>query len=318
LMALVLVALLVAGRRVAGRPGWTERFVCYACLGAVGVVFTRFDLLPALAVLLAVERGRAGRWSAAWTWAVLGGVVKMFPALLLPGFAIAEWRASGRFPWRRVGVTAAVVSAAGVVQSWYAPGSFLRPLTYELHRGFEFSSVPGTLSLLLSPAHLRFSFAYGNHQVAGAGGAAVGVLVALAAVGSLVAVWALTAGGRMPVEATALAVLSVAVLTDKALAPQYLLWLMPLWAYWRLRPSWLVAAALTTVVFPVVFPVLFLAVHGTSLYADTVVAAVRNAVLVGGSVAWLVEGLSTDWAGRRRTDRPGGNRMEVVACSVSV
>ena len=69
-------------------------------------------------------------------------------------------------------------------------------------------------------------------------------------VAGIVAIWRFAALGRLSVEATSLAVLSVSVLGDKAFSPQYLIWLAPLWAYWPLRRGWLAAAALTTLVFP--------------------------------------------------------------------
>jgi len=89
--------------------------------------------------------------------------------------------------------------------------------------------------------------------------------------------------------------------------------LAPLWAYWRLRPSWLVASGLTTLVFPVLF-----IRAGGSLYTDTLVAAVRNAVLVAGTVAWFVEGIRGGWAGRVRSLPAASDQMEVVPCPTLV
>ena len=336
LMAAAFLLILGVGRRVrtADRSGaedgsWNERFVCYVAFGVVGVLLTRFDLLPALTVLLAVERARAGRYRSAWIWALVGALLKVFPILLLPGFLLAERRATKRVPWARMACSGGALGAVAAVQSWAAPGSLPRPLSYELHRGFEFSSVPGTLTLLLSPTHLRFVFAFGNHQVYGTGHSAIGVLMLLVAGAALLGTWVLAARGSMPVEAVALAVVSIAVLTDKALAPQYLLWLAPLWAYWRMRPSWLLASALTTLVFPVLF---LAAWHTRSLYPDAVVSAVRNAVLLGGTVAWAAEGLRTRWAERATCPAVASNdvgsgpvpsgitvpdAMEVVPCPVS-
>lgn len=315
LMALALIALLQVGRRTADGAVWTERFLCYLVLGTLSVVLTRFDVLPALAVLLAVKRARAGRWSPAWAWAVVGTLLKLFPVLLLPGFALAEWRATRRFPWRRLAATAGVLGAWGALQQLLVPGTLLHPLAYETHRGFEFSSVPGSLSLLLAPMHLGYGFAFGNHEVWGPAHATVAGLMTLLAVGGVAAVWALAARGRLPVEATSLAVLSVAVMTDRALAPQYLLWLAPLWAYWRLRPSWLAAAGLTTLV----FPVLFMAAGDTgSLYPDTVVAALRNALLIGGTAAWMIDGLRTQWGQRATAPTVPNEEMEVLRCPAPV
>lgn len=290
LMAVALAALYGTGRRLLGTV-WADRLVCYLAAGTVAVLFSRFDLVPALATFLAVQRARSGRWRSAWGWAVVGGLVKIFPLVLLPGFLLAERRDSGRTPWRRAAAAAGVLAAVVSVQQLLAPGTVVRPLSYELRRGFEFSSLPGTLSLLTAPAHLRFAYAFRNHQVTGAHPGAVSLLLLLGVLAALGAVWSMTARGRLPVDAASLAALSAVVLAGKSLAPQYFVWLAPLWALWPLRRSWLAAAALTTLV----YPVLFVAAGGGSLYLDTVVAGVRNAVLAAGTVAWLAEGLRARW-----------------------
>lgn len=315
LMAAAFLVLLRIGRRSPGLPeGWSQRFVTYIALGVVGVLVTRFDVLPAIAVLLAVERARAGRWRAAWAWALLGALLKVFPILLLPGFLLAERRSTGRVPWARAAASAAGLGLVAALQSWWAPGTLLRPLGYELHRGFELSSVPGTLTLLLSPSHVHYASAYGTHQIYGAGHNAIALLMAVATVAGLVWAWFHAGRGTMPVEAVALAVLSVAVLADKALAPQYLLWLAPLWAYWAPRRAWLLGAGLTTLVFPVVFLV---AGYTGSFYADTIVAGVRNAVLLAGTAAWAVEGLRTRWAERATCPAVLPDAPEVVPCPIA-
>lgn len=315
LMAAAFAGIVTVGRRQSDGADWVQRLVCYVALGTVGVMLARFDLLLGLAVLLAVERARQGRWTAAWAWVVVGALLKIFPLILLPGFLLIERRRTGRTPWARMGATTASVGALAGLQSLWAPGTLLHPLSYELHRGFEFSSVPGTITLLLSGAGTHYHFAFGNTQIYGPAPTVIGLTMAGCAVAALGALWWLTARGRMPVEAVSLAVLSVVVLTNKSLAPQYLLWLAPLWALWRLRPSWLLASALTTLVFPVVF----LAARSVGwLYADTVLAALRNAILLGGTTAWLVAGLRTRWAERATCPAVVRDAMEVVPCPETV
>ena len=60
------------------------------------------------------------------------------------------------------------------------------------------------------------------------------------------AVWVLGYRGLLSVVAVSLAVLSIAVFSEKSFAPQYLMWLAPFWAYWPIRRGWVVAALLTT------------------------------------------------------------------------
>ena len=91
--------------------------------------------------------------------------------------------------------------------------------------------------------------------------------------------------------------LSVAVLSDRAFAAQYVVWLVPLWACWETRRGWLVAAGLTTLVFPFLY--IEAATLGPGYYAATATAAVRNAVLVVTTVLWLREQLALTRAGVR-------------------
>ena len=52
--------------------------------------------------MLAVEGARRGSWGRGWAWAVLGGLLKLFPLLLLPGFFLVERAETGRWPLRRL------------------------------------------------------------------------------------------------------------------------------------------------------------------------------------------------------------------------
>lgn len=267
-------------------PAWSWRACVYLLVGALGVVFARYDVFPVLAAVLALEGARRQRWGRAWAWAVVGGLLKLFPFLLLPGFLIIERRLTGRWAWRRAAVCVVPMALVAAVQSVLAPGSLVSPLRYELRRGLELSSLQGSLSFLVDPLHVHWSYVFSTQEVVGHGQAVIGVVVAVLAVASLTGIWITTAKGYLTVEATSLAVVSVAVLVDKAFAAQYIIWLIPLWAYWPLRRSWLAAAALTTVVYP--FMYYEASYVGPGYYGATSVAVVRNAVLVAGTLAWFV------------------------------
>jgi hypothetical protein len=158
-------------------------------------------------------------------------------------------------------------------------------------RGFEFSSVPGSLTALLSPFHLHWVFGFGAWQIVGPGFSAVAASFTALELVLLIAVWRSVAQGHLTIEAASLAVLSVAVITDRALAPQYLIWLAPLWALWPVRRSWLVASALSFFIFPTAF---YLAGDaGASLMLPTVLAVARNAILIGGTMGWIRAELHT-------------------------
>jgi hypothetical protein len=191
-----------------------------------------------------------------------------------------------------------------------APGSAWSPLRFQLRRGFELSSLQGSLTLLTDPLHLRWLGAFGSDEVVGQGRLLISVLVTTAAVLALAALWWLAGHGRLSVEAVSLAALTVGVLADKAFAPQYLIWLVPLWAYWPLRRGWVAAAVLTTLVYPVLY-----AKDGPfgqhNLYVATVAGALRNTALLVASAIWLVGQLRTTNGHRAPALQPEA-RAEVV------
>lgn len=272
-------------------PGWSSRTALYMVLGALAVVFARYDVFPVLAAVLALEGARRDRWGRAWVWAVVGGLLKLFPFLLLPGFLIAERSRTGKWAVRRVVVSGVSVGAVAVGQSLLAPGSLLSPLRYEFDRGFELSSLQGSLSFLVHPFGLHWILAFGSVEIIGPGHAVLGLTVSVAALVALIVIWVLATRGRLQLEAVSLAVLSVAVLADKAFAAQYILWLIPLWAYWPLRKGWVATATLTTLVFPFLY--IEANVVGPGHYLATIGAVVRNVVLLGSTVCWLRDRLGT-------------------------
>lgn len=288
-MATALLALVAAGERLLRRPGWSQRLLLYLALGAAPLMLARYDLLPALCVVIGVGLAMRGRYGGAWTAVAAGAALKLFPALLLPGLFIEEWRRTGVAPWRRVALLACIVAGAAAIQSAVAPGTLLSPVRYEMKRGFEFSSVPGTLTLLVDPLHLTWHPGFGAWQVHGSGQAPIALMMTAAELLLIVSVWVWLYRRRLSFEAASLAVLSVAMLTDRALAPQYLIWVAPLWALWPLRKSWLAASLLSLATYPVAF-VLGSTGPGSDtrdLFLATVVGAARNVFLLAGTAAWL-------------------------------
>jgi hypothetical protein len=291
LMALALAGLVYLGPRPADVPGWTRRLALYLALGTLWVLFSRYDLAATLATLAAVESARRRRWGWAWTAGLVGTALQLFPALLLPTFFVAEWRQTGRLPWRRALAGTLVLVAFAVTQQVLAPGTLLDPFRFEVQRGFEIWSAPGTLTGLLSPTHLRAVHAFGTNQVVGADARAIGTALEVVAILSLLGIWAATLAGRLGVVAASLAVLSVAVATDRAFAPQYLIWLAPLWAYWPVRRGWVGAALLTTLVYPVTWGMT--KYFHWSVAVPLAVGGVRNVVFVVATGTWLWNELRT-------------------------
>lgn len=306
LMAVTYVLLAVLGSRWYG-GSWLTRASWYLGAAALPELFARYDLVPSLLVLVAVHDAQHQRWGRAWVAAIAGAALKIFPILLLPGFLLAEWRERGRVPWRRAAAAVAVVGGGLALQSLLAPGSTLSPLRYEWRRGFEFSSVPGSLSALLDPLHLSWRYGFGAIEVHGAASGVIAHGAAVLELVLLLAVWGLAARRRLDVADVAVAVMSVAVLCDRAFAPQYLIWLAPLWALFPLRRSLLLAALLTGITYPLAVEVGL--VHFHSLVPATVSALLRNAVMVLATALWL----------RGRLRAPAGADVALAApCSTRV
>jgi hypothetical protein len=266
---------------------WTRRTVLYLTLSVFALLLSRFDLLVALAILLSVRSGRRSSWRSAWAWALLGGFLKVIPFLLLPGLLIAERRETGFWPVRRLLAAGVTGLVAGLIQTLVAPGTLLNPLRYEIHRGFEYASLPGTISLLTSPEHLQWVFQFENIEVVSGFHSGIAAGTTVIAVLGIIGLWVLAYRRSLPIATVSLAVLTMAVLTSKSFAPQYLMWLAPLWALSGVRPAWVVCAALTTLVYPML---LLIALHASwrqPLYLITIVAAFRNMALAMGTGSWL-------------------------------
>ena len=95
------------------------------------------------------------------------------------------------------------------------------------------------------------------------------------------------------------------MLASKVLSVQYLMWLMPMWALYRLRVTWLLAAAANLVVFPyVASPKDFGYLPGhTFAVGLTLTFFARDVLIAAGTVAWLRATRRCPETDRRR--RPG-------------
>ena len=103
-------------------------------------------------------------------------------------------------------------------------------------------------------------------------------------------------------QAACLATLSFVVLGSKVGSVQYLMWLMPFWALYRLRVSWLVAAATNVAIFPYAVSAGKFGYVPTHTFAIslTMIFFVRDVLMAAGTVAWLRAELHEPGSPRRR------------------
>jgi hypothetical protein len=261
------VLLLAAGLRRLGRSIDDRRItlavvaVLPAFLG--GVILTRFDLVPAALVAGALVLLIAGRLRAAAVVVGFGVAVKLYPAVLVPLFAVVAWRKSGR---RELGVVVALALAPAVVA--YLPFLLLGPdgvvdsLGRQLGRPLQIESVGAGLLLALHQAaglDLEWASGSGSQNLRGTGADALAVLQGLAQAAAVALVWISFARGPASVERLvrhAAAAVVAFVALSKVLSPQFMVWLVllvPLVGGIRSRAAlWLtaLACALTALWFP--------------------------------------------------------------------
>jgi hypothetical protein len=174
-------------------------------------------------------------------------------------------------------------------------GAALNALHYYLHRPSEIGSLPSGLSLLLDWHGSSWVSSFHSANVVSPITGELSVGVEVVAVGACVWTWWQQARGRLTLEAACLATLTFAVLGSKVLSVQYLIWLMPLWALYRLRVTWLVASVANLVIFPYVASAQGLGYVPTHPFAVslTLTFFARDVLVAAGTYWWLRSMLGT-------------------------
>jgi hypothetical protein len=126
----------------------------------------------------------------------------------------------------------------------------LNVLRYYLHRPAEDGSLSSGLSVLLDWHGANWVGTFHSLNVVSGITGSLSLGFELAGVGACLWVWRAQIRGRLPLEAACLATLTFVMLGSKVLSVQYLMWLMPMWALYRLRVTWLLAAAANLAIFP--------------------------------------------------------------------
>ena len=293
-MAVVLVALVTAYEG-SGVPGWDTRtagrLIVYLALGEVMVLVGRYDLFAASAALFALRAARRDRWSAAWTWSAVGFVLKLFPAVFWPVFLIAEWRGGGRLPLRRLWWVAGSLVVVAGLPALVDRQAVLTVVRYYLHRPPEFGGLAAGLTVVLDRGSARWVGTFHSTNVVSSLASPLATGIEVAAVAACAWVLWRQARGRIPLEAACLATLSFVVLGSKVLSVQYLMWLMPLWALYRLRVSWMLACLANLAIFPYAVSAERWGYVPTHSFATslTLIFLARDLLVLAGTVAWLRE-----------------------------
>jgi len=253
------------------------------------VLAGRYDIFAVACAFWALRAARQGRWSAAWTWSSIGFVVKLFPAVFWPALLIAEWRQTRRVPWRRAGWMASSLVLIAGVPALLSRSATLNVLHYYTRRPSEIGSLSSGLSLLLDWHGTTWVQSFHSSNVVSAVTGPLAVVLEALAVAGCCWVWRAQLRGRLPIEAACLATLTLVVLGSKVLSVQYVMWLMPLWALYRLRITWLLASLANLVIFPSAAAARGFSVLPSHSYAVALTLSffARDVLIAGGTAMWI-------------------------------
>ena len=199
-------------------------------------------------------------WRGADGWAGfalgVGAATKLYPAFIVPAFALAAWRRDGRLPWRIAGSFALGWAALNVplmlanFDGWKYPWDFQssRAPNYETSWFMGFRHI--------SPDYRGLTTWYPTFANVASG--------ALFVLGGGILLWLEYRRERVRPYALAFGLVVMFLLTAKVFSPQYALWLLPFFALLRL-PIWsYIAFVITDAAVWIAISAYFLAIqHGS-------------------------------------------------------
>jgi len=263
------------------------------CLAAAPLVVWRFDILPAFFSALALVAFAASRLGWAGVALGFGTMAKLYPAFLAPVFfaaAVIERRLRDAVT---LGIALCVVVALILLIPVLEAGSnAFSYVLYQQDRGVEIEAVTGGLALLAHVANqvpATINFGFGAYQVDSPvlSTLALPNLIFEVALVALLVVACLLSFTRDQRETGSIqpgtvvrylfATVLLAMLANKVLSPQYIVWAFPFAALlpWRQSLLVLVTAVVTTYLYPLSFQDL-LQMHPN----EVVLLNIRNALLV--------------------------------------
>jgi len=293
---------------------WPVLSVYTLCLVAIGPIVTgRFDLLPAILVLVALYAFISGKNKIAWGCLALGASAKLYPLIIAPLFFLYLLRQK---QYRRL--VQGIVIFGGVILVLNLPwviinaDGFWQFLSYHLERGLHSESSYGSVILMgqvMGLTQVEAGLTYGSWNIISSTADTMASYSFYITVALIVFLYSLylkillkkpqppriDAKGALDSEAAQLilrcSILAVLImlLTSKVFSPQFLIWLCPLiplvTARWRYIPLllFLVACVITQYIYPHNY-------IAFELFTPhlVVMLAIRNLLLVAMAVIYLL------------------------------
>jgi uncharacterized membrane protein len=253
------------------------------------LVLKRFDALPALLTLVALQLTISRRYTWAGAALGLGTAVKLYPVLLLPLLVIA---ARGRAGARAVGAFAVACAAVVLPFVIIAPHGVIDSVRSQVGRHLQIETPLASLALLahsLGIVKVGVLLEANTYGLGGSSGVFLALLATLAFFASLALIWVNAprlVQSREGVILAWAATLCAVVVFGRVLSPQYLIWLLPIAPLVSLRATvWLVAALVATNVW---YPAAYGDVVLRMDRGDIVLLVVRNVFLAVLLVTLLV------------------------------
>lgn len=242
-------------------------FLLYLVLGANVLFQVRFDLLPAICMLICLIAAERKHWSIAYSALALGVLFKLYPLVALPAVFIAEQEASGRlhlafishssqdgawwrqirrqvfgWQWKHVALfTAILLGVTGCFALLNPQAAILGSISYYTQRPTQIESLASSILWLAQyigmPSQIIFS--YGSINIL----SPLTSLVSWTGVGfglvGCFCIFRLQWKHQLQLGQAMIALLCLSITTGKVFSPQYLIWLIPLVAYVGASRIWL-------------------------------------------------------------------------------
>lgn len=198
------------------------------------VVLSRFDLVPAALVGLAMAAASTGRLRLSGGVLALAVGVKLYPAFLVVPLLILAWRSVGRREAIAVAaVTALTLFVTSVPFLLADPAGMLGPLLHQLDRPLQVESLGAAVLLVahhLTGLAIVIETSFGSQNIVSEPAPLLRTVTGLAQIVVVLAIWAWFARGRATLgrfTRTVAATLTAVIAFDHAISPQYMVWLVP-------------------------------------------------------------------------------------------
>ncbi len=262
-------------------------FALYLVLGCWATAEARFDLAPALLTLVALLLALRSKWQWAFATLAIATLLKLYPAVLIVPFLIAQYQQYGRQwrPWQNGAGTFLGIFGGGILFSFIlSPSDALSPFLFLIERPVQAESLPATLMWMGKWIGFPLDGNTEFHSFNFVSGLSMPLIllgfVAFILGTIYVCLW--QRRGQISLPMACLLILALLLITGKVFSAQYLIWVLPFVAYvgqgrskwvW----SWMIVAVLTTVIYPYVYQTFSYYYNPLQYYP---VIAIRNAVFL--------------------------------------